>query len=48
MDEQNMEFEETESYHPRPLWQRLCAILAVLLLIIGFLLYCYHIANGGI
>ena len=39
--------EETQSY-TRPAWQRIGAIIAAIVMLLGFLVYCYHIANGGI
>ena len=38
--------EETQSY-TRPAWQRIGAMIAVIIMLLGFLLYCYQIANGG-
>ena len=49
MDEQNIHEEEQtrEVYVPRPMWQRVCAIIGVIILVVGFLLYCWQIAHGG-
>ena len=48
MEEQNIHEEQKESYQPRPAWQVWLARIGVVLMLVGFVLYCWHIANGGI
>ncbi len=38
---------EKPQYRPRPRWQIVAAWVGVAIVAIGFLLYCYHIATGG-
>ena len=49
MEENREEILETESqgYKPRPKWQIVCAWIGVAIMVIGFALYCWHIATGG-
>lgn len=51
MEEKREEIEETTSestYVPRPKWQLICAWIGITIVGIGFLLYVYQIANGGL
>lgn len=48
MDEKNIPEEEQAVYTPRPKWQIWGARIGVVVMVIAFLLYCYHIANGGV
>lgn len=34
-------------YEPRPVWQRVLAWIGVGIVVLGVILYYYHIANGG-
>ena len=34
-------------YEPRPLWQRVLAWIGVGIVVVGVILYYYHIARGG-
>ena len=50
MEEERVEMEETEQsvYQPRPAWQVWIARVAVVIVILGVLLYYWHIAGGGL
>ena len=51
MDEQRKETEELAPetpYVPRPAWQLWAAWFGLVIVIVGFLLYVYHIATGGL
>ena len=37
-----------ETYTPRPKWQVVAAWVGIAIVGIGFLLYCWQIANGGL
>ena len=37
-----------ESYTPRPKWQIVAAWVGVAIVAVGFVLYCWQIANGGL
>lgn len=39
--------EEAAPYVPRPVWQRVLAWIGVAIVILGVILYYYHIARGG-
>ena len=47
MEDELIETEETTTY-TRPAWQRIVAVIGLIVVLVGFLLYCYQIANGGI
>ena len=48
MDEQRKENQQEESgYSPRPAWQVWAARLGVVVVIVCFILYLFHIATGG-
>lgn len=38
---------KSEGYKPRPKWQIIAAWLGVAIVAVGFVLYCWQIANGG-
>ena len=42
------ELQEQPVYRPRPKWQRFVAWIGVGIMLIGFILYCLHIAGIGI
>lgn len=42
------EVQETPVYKPRPVWQRIAAWIGFGIVIIGVILYYYHIAWGGL
>lgn len=49
MDEQKEQTTpEQPAYVPRPAWQVWLARLGVVIMLIAFGLYCWHIARGGI
>ena len=48
MEQENIPMEENEGYKARPAWQVWCARIGVVIVLAAFLLYCYHIANGGV
>ena len=47
-DQQAQEVQEQPVYTPRPGWQVWAARIGVGILLIGFILYCLHIAGIGI
>lgn len=47
MDEMNNQTKKTAQSSSRPAWQRVLALGAVLIMVIGFVLYCLQIASGG-
>ena len=47
MEEQNVQASNAGSSR-RPAWQRIVAVIGILVILIGFLAYCWQIANGGI
>ena len=48
VEEMNAEVLKKETYVPRPKWQIVAAWIGVGIVAVGFLLYCWHIANGGV
>jgi hypothetical protein len=46
-EEMNAEVLKKDSYTPRPKWQIIAAWIGIAIVGIGFLLYCWQIANGG-
>lgn len=38
---------QPDTYRPRPKWQIVAAWVGIAIVAVGFLLYCYHIATGG-
>ena len=46
-EEMNAEVLKQDTYTPRPKWQIVAAWIGVAIVGIGFLLYCWQIANGG-
>ena len=47
MEDEIITTEKTEVYQ-RPVWQRVVAVIGIIVILVGFLLYCWQIANGGI
>lgn len=47
MEEKNLQEQETSVYEPRPTWQRVLAWIGVGIVVVGVILYYYHIARGG-
>ncbi|MBE6933904.1 MAG: hypothetical protein E7462_02460 [Ruminococcaceae bacterium] len=43
----NEEVLRQEKYVPRPAWQRIAAWVGLGIVIVGVIMYYYHIANGG-
>ena len=41
------EEQQASTYEPRPVWQRVLAWIGVGIMIVGVILYYYHIARGG-
>ena len=39
---------QKDTYTPRPKWQIVAAWVGIAIVAAGFLLYCWHIANGGV
>ena len=46
-EEMNAEVLKKDSYIPRPKWQIVAAWVGIAIVAVGFLLYCWQIANGG-
>ena len=46
-EEMNAEVLKKDNYTPRPKWQIIAAWVGIGIVAIGFLLYCWQIANGG-
>ena len=44
----NEEVLKKDTYVPRPKWQIVAAWVGIAVVVTGFLLYCWHIANGGL
>ncbi len=47
MEEEIIQKSNSGSY-ARPTWQRIVAVIGILVILVGFLAYCWQIANGGI
>jgi len=47
-EEMNAEVLKKDTYVPRPKWQIVAAWVGIAIVGIGFLLYCWQIANGGL
>ena len=47
-EEMNAEVLKKDTYTPRPKWQIVAAWVGIAIVGIGFLLYCWQIANGGL
>ena len=47
VEEMNAEVLKQDTYKPRPKWQIVAAWVGIAIVGIGFLLYCWQIANGG-
>ena len=41
------EIQNKEAYTPRPKWQIVAAWVGIAIVVVGFVLYCWQIANGG-
>ena len=48
IQESQIQEQEKSSYTPRPSWQVWAARIGVVVMLIGFILYCLHIAGFGI
>ena len=46
-EEMNAEVLKKDTYTPRPKWQIVAAWIGVAIVAVGFILYCWQIANGG-
>ena len=46
-EELNAEVLKKDSYTPRPKWQIVAAWVGIAIVAVGFILYCWQIANGG-
>ena len=46
-EEMNAEVLQKDTYVPRPKWQIIAAWVGVAIVAVGFILYCWQIANGG-
>ena len=46
-EELNAEVLKKDSYIPRPKWQIVAAWVGIAIVAVGFILYCWQIANGG-
>ena len=47
-EELNAEVLKKDSYTPRPKWQIVAAWVGIAIVAVGFILYCWQIANGGV
>ena len=48
IQESQIQEQEKPGYTPRPSWQVWAARIGVVVMLIGFILYCLHIAGFGI
>ena len=48
IQEQEVQEQVTPAYNPRPSWQVWAARIGVVIMLIGFILYCLHIAGIGL
>ena len=48
IQEQEIQEQEQPVYKPRPKWQLIAAWAGVSIILIGFVLYCLHIAGFGL
>ena len=46
-EEMNAEVLKKDNYTPRPKWQIVAAWIGIAIVAVGFILYCWQIANGG-
>ena len=46
-EEMNAEVLKQDSYVKRPKWQIVAAWVGIAIVAVGFILYCWQIANGG-
>ena len=47
-EEMNAEVLKKDTYVPRPKWQIVAAWVGIAIVAVGFILYCWQIANGGL
>ena len=47
-ENQTTETQSAPVYQPRPTWQRVLAWIGLGIVVIGVILYYYHIARGGL
>ena len=47
-EEMNAEVLQKDTYVPRPKWQIVAAWIGIAIVAVGFILYCWQIANGGL
>ena len=47
-EEMNAEVLKQDTYVARPKWQIVAAWLGIAVVAVGFILYCWQIANGGL
>ena len=47
-EEMNAEVLKKDAYVPRPKWQIVAAWVGIAIVAVGFILYCWQIANGGL
>ena len=47
-DEMNAEVLKQDTYVARPKWQIVAAWVGIAIVAVGFILYCWQIANGGL
>ena len=48
VEEMNAEVLKKDTYVPRPKWQIVAAWVGIAIVAVGFILYCWQIANGGL
>ena len=48
IQEQEVQEQKKNVYNPRPSWQVWAARIGVVIMLIGFILYCLHIAGIGL
>ena len=46
-EEMNAEVLKKDTYVPRPKWQIAAAWVGIGIVLVGFILYCWHIATAG-
>ena len=46
-EEMNAEVLKQDAYTPRPKWQIVAAWVGIVIVAVGFILYCWQIANAG-
>ena len=48
VEEMNAEVLKQDTYVARPKWQIVAAWVGIAIVAVGFMLYCWQIANGGL